>query len=198
VITVHHLDESRSQRILWLLEELDVPYEIAWHWRDGQTRLAPPTLKDIHPLGKSPIITGDGRVVAESGAIVDYIIRHYGNGHLQPATASPEYDDYVQWMHYAEGSARRLSRRVARTLLPSNPRIRGRRSPPVHPVARGITESSIDALRLGRRFPQAETRRTLDHDHADRRQQTHDRPHHHHCRKGCEEVLAASDQHCAQ
>jgi len=105
MITVHHLDESRSQRILWLLEELDVPYKIAWHWRDGQTRLAPPALKDIHPLGKSPVIEDDGRVVAESGAIVDYIIRHYGNGHLQPAFASPEYDDYVQWMHYAEGSA---------------------------------------------------------------------------------------------
>ena len=105
MITVHHLNESRSQRILWLLEELNVPYEIEWYWRDSQTRKAPPELKNIHPLGKSPVITGDGRIVTESGAIVDYIIRHHGNGHLQPASSSPEYDDYVQWMHYAEGSA---------------------------------------------------------------------------------------------
>jgi glutathione S-transferase len=105
MITVHHLNESRSQRILWLLEELAVPYEIKWYWRDSQTRLAPPELKDIHPLGKSPVITDEHRVIAESGAIVDYIIRHYGDGELQPPTSTPEYDDYVQWMHYAEGSA---------------------------------------------------------------------------------------------
>lgn len=105
MITVHHLNESRSQRILWLLEELDVAYDIQWYWRDPQTRLAPPALKDIHPLGKSPVITDEGRVIAESGAIVDYIIRHYGDGALQPIASRPEYDDYVQWMHYAEGSA---------------------------------------------------------------------------------------------
>jgi len=105
MITVHHLNESRSQRILWLLEELAVPYEIKWYWRDSQTRLAPPELKDIHPLGKSPVITDEGRVIAESGAIVDYIIRRHGDGELQPPLTKPEYDDYVQWMHYAEGSA---------------------------------------------------------------------------------------------
>jgi glutathione S-transferase len=105
MITVHHLNESRSQRILWLLEELAVPYEIKWYWRDSQTRLAPPELKDIHPLGKSPVITDEGRVIAESGAIVDYIVRRHGDGELQPLATKPEYDDYVQWMHYAEGSA---------------------------------------------------------------------------------------------
>jgi glutathione S-transferase len=105
MITVHHLNESRSQRILWLLEELAVAYDIEWHWRDPQTRLAPPELKNIHPLGKSPVITDEGRVIAESGAIVDYLIRHYGDGELQPSLSKPEYDDYVQWMHYAEGSA---------------------------------------------------------------------------------------------
>jgi glutathione S-transferase len=105
MIIVHHLDDSRSQRILWLLEELGQPYEITQHKRDSQTRLAPAALKAVHPLGKSPAIEDDGRVVAESGAISDYILRRYGNGRLQPATSDPRYDDYVHWMHYAEGSA---------------------------------------------------------------------------------------------
>src|ERR1700733_14017390 len=105
MIIVHHLDDSRSQRILWLLEELGLPYEIKQHKRDPQTRLAPPELKKVHPLGKSPVIEDDGGVVAESGAIVDHILRRYGNGRLQPAIRDPQYDDYVHWMHYAEGSA---------------------------------------------------------------------------------------------
>jgi glutathione S-transferase len=105
VITVHHLDDSRSQRILWLLEELGVPYEIKQHKRDPKTRLAPPALKDVHPLGKSPVIEDDGRVVAESGAIIEYILRRYGQGRLQPSASSASYDAYVHWMHYAEGSA---------------------------------------------------------------------------------------------
>jgi glutathione S-transferase len=104
MIVVHHLNDSRSQRILWLLEELNVPYEIKHYQRDAQTRLAPPELKAIHPLGKSPVITDDGRVIIESGAIIDYIVRHYGQK-LQPAVTSKEYDDYQQWLHYAEGSA---------------------------------------------------------------------------------------------
>jgi glutathione S-transferase len=104
MIVVHHLNDSRSQRILWLLEELNIPYEIKHYQRDAQTRLAPPELKAIHPLGKSPVITDDGRVVIESGAIIDYIVRHYGQN-LQPAVTSKEYDDYQQWLHYAEGSA---------------------------------------------------------------------------------------------
>jgi glutathione S-transferase len=105
MIVVHHLNESRSQRILWLLEELALPYEIKKYQRDAQTRLAPPELKAIHPLGKSPVITDDGRVVAESGAIVDYIIRRHGDGRLQPDPRSGQYDDYMQWLHYSEGSA---------------------------------------------------------------------------------------------
>jgi glutathione S-transferase len=104
MITVHHLNDSRSQRILWLLEELNVPYEIKHYQRDAQTRLAPPELKAIHPLGKSPVITDDGRVIIESGAIIDYIVRHYGQ-QLQPSVTSKDYDDYQQWLHYAEGSA---------------------------------------------------------------------------------------------
>jgi glutathione S-transferase len=105
MITVHHLNDSRSQRILWLLEELQLPYEIKQYQRDARTRLAPPELKAVHPLGKSPVISDDGRVVAESGAIVDYIIRKHGGGRLQPDPSSPAYDDYVQWLHFAEGSA---------------------------------------------------------------------------------------------
>jgi glutathione S-transferase len=104
MITIHHLDDSRSQRILWLLEELGQPYEITQHKRDPETRLAPTALKAVHPLGKSPVIEDEDRVVAESGAIIDYILRRYGNGRLQPAASDPCYDNYVHWMHYAEGS----------------------------------------------------------------------------------------------
>lgn len=105
MITVHHLNESRSQRILWLLEELKVPYDIQFYWRDPHTRMAPAELQHIHPLGKSPIITDEGRAIAESGAIIDYIIRHHGDGRLRPDPGSTAYDDYVYWLHYAEGSA---------------------------------------------------------------------------------------------
>jgi glutathione S-transferase len=84
MIIVHHLDDSRSQRILWLQEELGLPYEIRQHKRDPKSRLAPPELKRIHPLGKSPVIEDDGHVVAESGAIIEYILRKFGNGRLQP------------------------------------------------------------------------------------------------------------------
>ncbi len=104
MIVVHHLNDSRSQRILWLLEELGLPYEIKPYQRDAQTRLAPPELKKVHPLGKSPVITDGNRTIIESGAIIDYLIRRHGGGRLQPAPATPSYDEYVQWMHYAEGS----------------------------------------------------------------------------------------------
>jgi glutathione S-transferase len=105
MIVVHHLNDSRSQRILWLLEELGLPYEIKRYQRDATTRLAPPELKAIHPLGKSPVITEGAATVIESGAIVDYILRHHGAGRLAPDPQSPAYDLYQQWLHYAEGSA---------------------------------------------------------------------------------------------
>jgi len=105
MIVVHHLNDSRSDRILWLLEELGLPYEIRSYQRHATTRFAPPELKAIHPLGKSPIITDGDRTIAESGAIIDYVIRRHGGGRLQPNPASPLYDEYVQWLHYAEGSA---------------------------------------------------------------------------------------------
>ena len=105
MIVVHHLNNSRSQRILWALDELELPYEIKRYQRDAQTNLAPPELKQVHPLGKSPVITDGNRTLIESGAIIDYLIRRYGKGRLQPAPESAEYDEYQQWLHYAEGSA---------------------------------------------------------------------------------------------
>ena len=105
MITVHHLNNSRSQRVLWLLEELVVPYDIKHYARDGQTNLAPPELKEIHPLGKSPVITDDGSVIFESAAIIDYLIRRHGGGRMQPDPATAAYDTYQQWLHWAEGSA---------------------------------------------------------------------------------------------
>jgi glutathione S-transferase len=105
MIIVHHLNESRSQRILWLLEELGVPYEIRFYRRDERTKMAPDELRQVHPLGKSPVITDDGRAIAESGAIIDYILRHHGAGRLRPDPSTPAFDDYVYWLHYAEGSA---------------------------------------------------------------------------------------------
>ena len=105
MIVVHHLNESRSQRILWLLEELGLPYEVRPYARDAKTRLAPPELMAVHPLGKSPVIEDQGRLLTESGAVVDYLIRRHGGGRLQPAADTPEFDDHQHWLHYAEGSA---------------------------------------------------------------------------------------------
>ena len=105
MITVHHLNNSRSQRILWMLEELGLDYEIAHYQRDAVTSQAPDTLKKIHPLGKSPVLT-DGEVkVAESGAIIEYLADTYGKGAWKPKAGTPEALSYLEWMHYSEGSA---------------------------------------------------------------------------------------------
>lgn len=105
MITIHHLNTSRSQRILWLLEELELKYQIVGYQRNEKTRLAPPELNDIHPLGKSPVVTDGDLLIHESGAITDYLIRKHGNGELMPAADSGDYVKYLEWMHYAEGSA---------------------------------------------------------------------------------------------
>jgi glutathione S-transferase len=105
MITVHHLNNSRSQRVLWLLEELGVPYEIRRYERDARTMLAPPELRQVHPLGKSPVITDGDLVLAESGAIVETLIEQHRAGRLAPAPGSPERLRYRYWLHYAEGSA---------------------------------------------------------------------------------------------
>jgi glutathione S-transferase len=105
MIVVHHLNNSRSQRILWLLEELSLPYEIKSYQRDAVTNLAPPELTAVNPLGKSPAITDGDLTLIESGAIVDYIVRRHAGGRLAPDPTTRAYDLYQQWLHYSEGSA---------------------------------------------------------------------------------------------
>ncbi|HTY17799.1 MAG TPA: glutathione S-transferase [Myxococcota bacterium] len=131
MIEVHHLNTSRSLRILWLLEELELPYEVVKHQRDPQTFLAPDSLKAVHPLGKSPVIRDGGQLVIESGAILEYIVRKYGKGRLAPPESSPDFVRYLQWMHYAEGSAmlplmlELYLRRLGDAGAPLRPRVHG-------------------------------------------------------------------------
>ena len=105
MIVLHHLNNSRSQRVLWMLEELGVPYEIRPYQRDAKTMLAPPELRQVHPLGKSPVIEDQGRVLAESGAIVQYLAETYARERLIPPQGTDAYWRYVYWMHFAEGTA---------------------------------------------------------------------------------------------
>jgi glutathione S-transferase len=105
MLTLHHLHDSRSQRIVWLLEELGAPSEMKKYQRDAQPRRAPPELAAVHPLGKSPVIVDGDVKIAESGAIVDYIIRRYGKGAMMPARDSADFEAYNEWLHYSEGSA---------------------------------------------------------------------------------------------
>jgi len=105
MIVVHHLNNSRSQRVLWLLEELGLPYEVKRYERDAKTMLAPPELRAVHPLGKSPVITDGDKTIAETGAIIEYVIDTYGQGRLVPTAGTPERLRWTYWLHYAEGSA---------------------------------------------------------------------------------------------
>jgi glutathione S-transferase len=105
MITVHHLNNSRSQRVLWLLEELGIPYELKKYQRDAKTMLAPPELTKVHPLGKSPVVTDNGITVAESGAIIEYLLDTYGAGRLVPKAGTEEARRFRYWLHFAEGSA---------------------------------------------------------------------------------------------
>lgn len=105
MVVVHHLNNSRSQRVLWLLEELGVPYEVKRYERDDKTMLAPPSLIAIHPLGKSPVIVDGAVSVAESGAIIEYLVEKYGGGRLVPEARTAQRQRYTYWLHYAEGSA---------------------------------------------------------------------------------------------
>lgn len=128
-LVLHHLNDSRSQRVLWALEELELDYEIVRYDRDPVTRLAPPELKAVHPLGKSPVLVDGSRTVAESGAILDYLVRRHGGGRLAPAPDSEDFDDYVHWLHYGEASAMLplmlllYSARLAEAAAPLTPRI---------------------------------------------------------------------------
>ena len=104
-LKIPHLNNSRSQRILWLLEELAVPYEIVQHQRDAVTNLAPPSLQAVHPLGKSPVLEDNGKIIYESGAIVEYLCEQHGGRHFIPTRGSDDHIRYLEWMHFAEGSA---------------------------------------------------------------------------------------------
>ena len=140
MLTVHHLNNSRSQRVLWLLEELGVPYEIVRYQRQPDMR-APAELRAIHPLGKSPVITDNGNVVAESGAIVDYIVDTYGDGRLIPPSKTPQRLRYNYWLHYAEGSAMPpLLLKLLFTLMP-------KRAPALlRPLVRKVSNQALTAL----------------------------------------------------
>lgn len=128
-IIVHHLNHSRSQRILWLLEELNVPYEIRHYARDAVTNLAPEALTNIHPLGKSPLIEDDGTVIFESGAIVEYLCERHGGGHFVPARGTDAHIRYLEFLHFAEGSAMTpillnlYTARLGEAAAPLHPRI---------------------------------------------------------------------------
>ena len=136
MITVHHLNNSRSQRVLWLLEELGVEYQVKRYERDAKTMLAPPELKAVHPLGKSPVITDGDITVAESGAIMEYLVEKYGKGRLIPAAGTPERLRYTYWMHYAEGSVMpMLVMKLVFSMIP-------KRAPAlVRPIANGIVNN---------------------------------------------------------
>ncbi|MEO8807083.1 MAG: glutathione S-transferase [Burkholderiaceae bacterium] len=141
MIVVHHLNNSRSQRVLWLLEELGVPYEIKKYQRDAKTMLAPPELQKVHPLGKSPVITDGDVTVAESGAIIEYLVERYGNGRMAPAIGTLERLRWRYWMHFAEGSVmpplllKLVFDKVASAPMPFF----------VKPIARGIS-SKVQAM----------------------------------------------------
>ena len=137
MIVVHHLNNSRSQRVLWLLEELGTPYEIKFYERDKATMLAPPELKAVHPLGKSPVITDGDMTVAESGLIIDYLIKRYGEGALIPPPLTMDRMRYHYWLHYAEGSAMPpLLMKLVFSVLPE-------RAPWfIRPIMKGITATA--------------------------------------------------------
>jgi len=142
MIVVHHLNNSRSQRVLWLLEELGLPYEIKHYQRDPKTMLAPPELRAVHPLGKSPVVTEDGATLAESGAILEYLLDRHGEGRLRPAAGTPERLRYSYWLHFAEGSAMPpLLLKLVFDRIPKGPM-------PffVRPIARGISAKVLGAL----------------------------------------------------
>lgn len=142
MITVHHLNNSRSQRVLWLLEELGLPYEIKKYQRDPDTLLAPPSLLQIHPLGKSPVITDGGLTVAESGAIIEYLLDQYGDGRLKPRAGTPERLRYTYWLHFAEGSA--MPPLLLKLIFDQIPKARMPFF--VKPVARGISDKVLARL----------------------------------------------------
>jgi glutathione S-transferase len=143
VITVHHLNNSRSQRVLWLLEELGLEYEVKRYQRNPQTMLAPPELRAVHPLGKSPVITDGDTTLAESGAIVEHLADRYGAGRLAPAFGSAERVRYLYWLHFAEGTAQPPL--LLKLLFD---RIKSKSPLLVRPIARAIADKALGAFVL--------------------------------------------------
>jgi len=143
MITVHHLNNSRSQRILWLLEELGLEYQIKSYQRDPKTMLAPPELRAVHPLGKSPVISDGAETLAESGAIIEHLSDRYGAGRLAPAFGSPERVRYLYWLHFAEGSAQPPL--LLKLLFD---RIKHKAPLLVRPIARAIADKTLDTFIL--------------------------------------------------
>ncbi|MDZ5646225.1 glutathione S-transferase [Nitrospirillum sp. BR 11828] len=141
MITVHHLNNSRSHRVLWLLEELALPYQLVVHQRDPRTLRAPPALRAIHPLGKAPVIVDEGRVIAESGAIIEYILTRYGEGRLAPPAGSEDGLRFTHWLHHAEGSA--MPPLLLKLIFRDLP---GRVPFPIRPLARGIAAATQRVL----------------------------------------------------
>lgn len=141
MLTVHHLENSRSQRVLWLLEEWGVPYTVKRYDRDAKTMLAPDSLRAIHPLGKSPVIEDDGIVVAETGAILEYVARKFGKGRLTPPADTPEGRAVTYWLHYAEGSAMTpLLLKLVFTRLPLNA------GALVRPLVKGVSKKALSSF----------------------------------------------------
>ena len=144
MITVHHLENSRSQRVLWLLEELGLTYEVKRYARNPKTMLAPPELRAIHPLGKSPVITDGELTLAESGAILEYLVERYGAGRLAPASGTPQRLRYTYWLHYAEGSAMPpLLLKLVFTQVPRAPKL-GLLRPIVRRIAEGVKAAFVE------------------------------------------------------
>ena len=143
MITVHHLNNSRSQRILWLLEELGLEYQIKPYQRDAKTMLAPPELRAVHPLGKSPVISDGDLTLAESGAIIEHLADRYGAGKLAPAFGSPERVRYLYWLHFAEGTAQPPL--LLKLLFD---RIKSKSPLFVRPVARAIADQALRSFIL--------------------------------------------------
>ena len=152
MITVHHLNNSRSQRVLWLLEELGIDYRVERYERDAKTMLAPASLKNVHPLGKSPLISDGERVVAETGAIIEYLVDRHGNGRLAPAAGSDARLRYSYWLHYAEGSLMPLMvmTLIFNRIVPGSPML-------IRPIAAGIVKA------VHRQFLGPNTRLHLDY-----------------------------------
>ena len=152
MITVHHLNNSRSQRVLWLLEELGIDYRVERYERDARTMLAPASLKNVHPLGKSPVISDGERVVAETGAIIEYLVERHGNGRLAPAAGSDARLRYSYWLHYAEGSLMPLMvmTLIFNRIVPGSPML-------IRPIAAGIVKA------VHRQFLGPNTRLHLDY-----------------------------------